>query len=107
MLPVPPEISPVSTPAESFDEALSFVNFLYKENVDAILVQDIGLVHILRNIFPDLTLHASTQMNVHSVEEARRLKELGFKEITETKVVETKEPVAPVKSTTKTRTKAK
>ena len=37
----------------------------------------------------------------------KRLKELGFKEITETKVVETKEPVAPVKSTTKTRTKAK
>ena len=63
------------------NEALSFVNFLYKENVDAILVQDIGLVHILRNIFPDLTLHASTQMNVHSVEEARKLKSLGFKRI--------------------------
>ncbi len=63
------------------NEVLTFVNFLYKENVDAILVQDIGLVHILRNIFPDLTLHASTQMNVHSVEEARKLKTLGFKRI--------------------------
>lgn len=63
------------------NEVLSFVNFLYKENVDAILIQDIGLAHILRNIFPDLVLHASTQMNVHSVDEARKLKSWGFKRI--------------------------
>lgn len=66
---------------KEINEALSFVNFLYKEKVDAILVQDIGLVHILRNIFPDLVLHASTQMNIHSVDEARKLKALGFKRI--------------------------
>ena len=37
------------------NEVLTFVNFLYKENVDAILVQDIGLVHILRNYARDST----------------------------------------------------
>lgn len=63
------------------NEVLNFVNFLYKNHVDAILIQDIGLAHILRNIFPSLVLHASTQMNVHSVDEARKLKKLGFKRI--------------------------
>lgn len=62
-------------------DALKFVEALYKNNVDAILVQDIGLINILRKAFPNLPLHASTQMNVTTVDEAKKLKDLGFERI--------------------------
>ena len=63
------------------EDVLSYVKILYENNVDAILVQDIGLACLLQEVFPGLALHASTQMNVHSVKEAKRLKELGIKRI--------------------------
>lgn len=62
-------------------DALKFVEQLYKANVDAILVQDIGLINIVRKAYPDLELHASTQMNCTCVNDAKVLKELGFKRI--------------------------
>lgn len=64
-----------------FDEAVMFVEELYKNNVDAIIIQDIGLATYLLNRFPNIVLHASTQMNVHTVGQAQFLKKLGFKRI--------------------------
>ena len=66
---------------KEMEDCLSYVKVLYENNVDAILVQDIGLASLLRKVFPGLTLHASTQMNIHSLEEAQILKDLGFKRI--------------------------
>jgi len=51
---------------------------LYKAGLDAVLIQDFGLYRLLRKRYPQLTLHASTQMNICSVEGARYAKELGF-----------------------------
>lgn len=39
---------------------------LYEIGVDAVLVQDIGLVNIINENIPKLTIHASTQMNIHN-----------------------------------------
>ena len=64
-----------------FDEAVDFVEKLYINNVDAIIIQDIGLATYLLNVYPDIVLHASTQMNIHSLEQAQYLKQLGFKRI--------------------------
>lgn len=64
-----------------FDDAVNFVKELYINNVDAIIVQDIGLATYLLKVFPDITLHASTQMNIHSIEQAQFIKSLGFKRI--------------------------
>lgn len=66
---------------EEFLEAVSFVKQLYINNVDAIIVQDIGLASYLLKVFPDIVLHASTQMNIHSFDQALFLKNLGFKRI--------------------------
>ena len=66
---------------KEFNEVLDFVEELYLNNVDAIIIQDIGLATYLLNVYPDLVLHASTQMNIHSVEQAKFLKQLGFKRI--------------------------
>ena len=66
---------------KEFGEVLDFVEELYLNNVDAIIIQDIGLATYLLNVYPDIVLHASTQMNIHSVEQAKFLKQLGFKRI--------------------------
>ena len=49
----------------------------YECGVDAVLVQDFGVLKFLREHFPDLPLHASTQMTVTGPESAALLKELG------------------------------
>ena len=46
--------------------------------IDGIIIEDLGLARILREKIPDLKLHASTQMTVHSPSALPLLKELGF-----------------------------
>ena len=46
--------------------------------VDSVLVQDWGLFDLLRQMLPDLPLHASTQMSLHTLGGARRAAELGL-----------------------------
>ena len=46
--------------------------------IDAVLLQDLGLVSIIKKCAPDLPIHASTQMAVHNVEALDELKRLGF-----------------------------
>ncbi len=47
--------------------------------VDAVIVQDLGVARIIRECFPDLEMHASTQMTVHNIAGVRELEALGFK----------------------------
>lgn len=67
--------------SKEMDEVINFVRFLNDINVDAIIIQDLGLFEKVHKIFPDLNLHASTQMSVNSIYEAKVLKDLGFKRI--------------------------
>ena len=46
--------------------------------MDSVLVQDWGLFGLLRRTLPDLPLHASTQMSLHTLGGARRAAELGL-----------------------------
>ena len=46
--------------------------------VDAVLVQDLGLVRALRQAAPDLPLHASTQMTLHSLDGVKQAADLGI-----------------------------
>ncbi|HQQ91351.1 MAG TPA: peptidase U32 family protein [Kiritimatiellia bacterium] len=45
---------------------------------DGVIVQDLGVARLIRDHFPRLALHASTQMAVHNTEGAIALRELGF-----------------------------
>ena len=49
---------------------------------DAIIVQDLGLADILRRSFPELSLHASTQLAAHNLEGVQALARLGFRRVT-------------------------
>lgn len=60
-----------------FSHALDFVAELYSLNVDAVIVQDLGLLHAIRRLLPGLKIHASTQMTVHNIAGAQLLHELG------------------------------
>lgn len=48
---------------------------------DAFIVQDIGAAELIRKILPDMTLHASTQMTVTSLEGVKYLENMGFSRV--------------------------
>lgn len=68
-----------------FDEQFSSLkeNIKYSEElgVDAFIVQDLGLAEIVRQTVPDMPLHASTQMTIHTKNGALLAKELGFSRV--------------------------
>ena len=66
---------------DEFEEALIFAKFAYESGIDAIIVQDLGLAKFLIKNFPDLPIHASTQMTAHNLEGVLALEKLGFKRV--------------------------
>ena len=65
-------------------EKQAFLDYLGKLNaigVDAVIIQDIGMASAARNIYPDLPLHASTQMTVTNLSGALFLQNMGFSRI--------------------------
>ncbi len=46
--------------------------------VDAVLVQDLGILRLLRQAAPDLPVHASTQMTVHNLDGVKQMADLGM-----------------------------
>lgn len=58
-----------------------YLRHLYESRVDAIIVQDIGVARLAKEIVPNLPLHASTQMTIHNLEGVKLLAELGFKRV--------------------------
>ena len=62
-------------------EALEYVSFLHKNGVDALIVQDIGLIRRIRQIYPNLELHASTQCHNHSKDSILEMQKLGVKRV--------------------------
>ncbi len=66
---------------EEFEEAFNVAKTAYEFGIDAIIVQDIGLALSLINSFPDLEIHASTQMTTSNLEGAKKLEHLGFKRV--------------------------
>ncbi len=63
------------------DEAVKTAGLLHEKGIDALIVQDMGLVKRLRNEIPDLTLHASTQMTITSASGAEFARKQGFKRV--------------------------
>ncbi|MCT4508812.1 MAG: DUF3656 domain-containing protein [Tepidibacter sp.] len=60
---------------------LKYINFLYNIDVDALILQDIGMTKLVKEHFPDFEIHASTQMVAHSLEDVKYLEKLGFKRV--------------------------
>lgn len=60
------------------EEAVAYAKFLYTIGVDALIVQDTGLIYRLRRELPDFPLHASTQLSIHQGDAALYFTEKGI-----------------------------
>lgn len=66
---------------EEINELPQTVAVLKQAQVDAVIVQDLGVIHLLKKMAPEIELHASTQMAVHNMEGAKFLQSVGFKRV--------------------------
>ena len=66
---------------EEFEDAVKLAISAYNLGVDAIIIQDLGLADFLLKNYPEIPLHASTQMTVHNLEGCKQLEKLGYKRV--------------------------
>ena len=60
---------------------MHYVEFLASNNVDAVIMQDIGMIDLVRKTYPELEIHVSTQAHIHNLEGVKFCEELGIKRV--------------------------
>ena len=60
---------------------LKYIDFLHRSNVDAVIMQDIGMMDLVRKTYPNLNIHASTQMHIHNLEGTKFMENLGLERV--------------------------
>ena len=66
---------------DELDDVAAYIARIAQARVDAVIVQDLGLAALIREIAPGLPLHGSTQMTVTSAESARLVGRLGCERV--------------------------
>ena len=66
---------------DEIEDFVEYAKFLYDIDVDALIMQDIGVAMLIHDLLPDFELHASTQMVAHSLEDVQYLESIGFKRV--------------------------
>lgn len=66
---------------EELPELTEALRVIRDSGADAILVQDLGVLRVARTAFPDLVIHASTQMTVNNVQGVQLLRDLGVRRV--------------------------
>ena len=59
------------------EKLYAYLHPYYRQGLDAVIVQDIGVLRFIRKTFPDLPVHASTQMTITGVDGAKLLEKEG------------------------------
>lgn len=62
-------------------ELYDYVKAYYEAGLDAVIVQDFGVLSFIKEYFPDLPIHASTQMTITGLDGAKFLEEQGAKRV--------------------------
>ena len=62
---------------QEIEQVFKYLELLYINNVDAIIVQDIGLINLIHKRLPELEVHASTQCHNHNNQGIELLKKIG------------------------------
>ncbi len=81
------------------DELKRCIETALNAGIDAFIVQDMGVVSILRQMAPTVALHASTQMAIHSVNGVKMAEEMGFSRVVLARELSKKE-IANIRSHT-------
>lgn len=63
------------------DRFINYIDFLHKNNIDAVIMQDIGMIDLVRKTYPNLEVHASTQLHIHNLEGVKLCEKLGLKRV--------------------------
>ncbi len=66
---------------DEMDDLYGYLHPFYEEGLDAVIVQDYGVLSYIRDQFPGMDIHASTQMTVTGVKSSAYLKKLGASRI--------------------------
>ena len=66
---------------EELENAVNLIVNAFNLGVDAFIIQDLGLAKILYENYPEIELHASTQMAIHNLEGVNFLKNFNFKRV--------------------------
>ena len=66
---------------DEFENAFSVAKIAYNYGIDAIIVQDLGLANLLINSFPNIAIHASTQLTAHNLDGVLSLQDMGFRRV--------------------------
>lgn len=62
-------------------ELIEYLHLLRDSGVDAVIVADLGVLHLCKTYIPEVEIHVSTQMSVTNVDAARLLHSLGVKRV--------------------------
>ncbi len=76
---------------QEMKELFEYLLPYYRQGLDAVIVQDLGVLSFVREYFPDLPIHASTQMTITGVYGAGLLKELGAERVVTARELSLKE----------------
>jgi len=63
------------------EEVADYLYWLYEQGADGVIVQDLGVASLARDLVPKLPLHASTQMTIHNQEGVKWAADFGFKRV--------------------------
>ncbi len=76
------------------EELYAYLNPFYREGLDAVIVQDWGVFSFVRDAFPGMDIHASTQMGITGVYGAKLAKEMGASRVVTARELSLKEIAA-------------
>lgn len=63
------------------NSCMDYALFLFKMGADAFIVQDLGLLFLLKKHFPEIELHSSTQMGISSLDGVKLCESLGLSQV--------------------------
>ena len=66
---------------DEVDDFLNYIEFIHKLNVDAVIMQDLGMMDLVRKTYPNLEIHASTQAHIHNLEGVKLMEDMGLKRV--------------------------
>ena len=66
---------------EEFKELMAYIDRLYLMNVDALIIQDLGLMAEVKKLYPDFEIHASTQASIHQLSGVEAMAKQGVKRV--------------------------
>lgn len=63
------------------EKVIDYIKFLYEIDVDAVIVQDVGLAHLIKELIPHMEIHASTQMTINNLQGVQFLEDMKFSRV--------------------------